>query len=424
MGTNVLTIETPRVYAPLLHPHRYKGAKGGRGSGKSHHFAEDLVERCVMVPGTRWVCIREIQKSLEQSVKFLVASKIEKLGVGAQFRVLNTHIETPGGGIITFMGMQNHTAESIKSLEAYDGAWVEEAQTLSQTSLDLLRPTIRKEGSEMWFSWNPRHATDPVDVFFRDNPPDSVVVKSTWQDNPWFPDTLRPDMEWDRRRDPEKYAHVWGGQHVQRSEACVFKNWRIEEFDTPPGTVFYFGSDWGFSTDPTVCVRCWIKGRILYVDWEAHKHKCEIEDSPALFDRVGCVTCSRLPLEVSCEGRDRDHGMARKWEITADSARPETISHMRRHGYPRVMPAKKGPGSLMEGVEFLQSYDIVVHPRCVHTADELTLYKYKVDPLTDRPTPILEDKKNHVIDSLRYALEQARQGGGRVRSTSESHLRS
>jgi phage terminase large subunit len=162
------------VFLPLISPARYKGAYGGRGSGKSHFFAEALIERCVMQP-TRAVCLREIQNSLKQSVKLLIEDKIKALGVGSQFRILETHIEAPGNGIITFQGMQNHTAESIKSLEGYHVAWFEGAQSMSQFSLGLLRPTIREEGSELWFSWNPRSAKDPIDVLLRssDRPRDA-----------------------------------------------------------------------------------------------------------------------------------------------------------------------------------------------------------------------------------------------------------
>lgn len=343
-----------------------------------------------MQPGLRWVCIREVQKSLEQSVKRLVEDKIEAMGVGQHFKVLKTEIGTPGDGLIIFQGMQNHTSESIKSLEGYDGAWIEEAQSLSQRSLDLLRPTIRKPGSEIWASWNPSRPTDPIDVLLRgqQRPPDAIVVEVNWYDNPWFPDVLREEMLWDRARDPDKYAHIWGGQYQRNSEARVFRNWRIEEFETPAHTVFYFGADWGFSVDPTVLVRCWIDGRTLYVDWEAYRVGCEIDDTPALFDAVP---------------------QSRKWKIVADSARPETISYMARRGF-RIEAARKGPGSLEEGVAFLQNYDIVVHPRCRHTIDELTLYSYKVDKLTGQVTPILEDKKNHVIDALRYATEAVRRG--------------
>ncbi len=148
------------VFRPLLQRSRYKGAYGGRGSGKSHVFAELLVRRCFEGP-VRAVCIREVQRSLDQSVKRLIEDKIQALGLGAAFTVQAERILGPSGAgdsRIIFQGMQNHTAESIKSLEGYDIAWVEEAQALSKRSLDLLRPTLRKPGSELWFSWNPTRA--------------------------------------------------------------------------------------------------------------------------------------------------------------------------------------------------------------------------------------------------------------------------
>jgi phage terminase large subunit len=388
-------IQTPRAFVPLLSPSRYKGSYGGRGSGKSHFFGELLIEECLSRPGLRWVCIREVQKSLEQSVKRVLEDKITKLGVGAAFRVLETEIRTPGGGLIIFQGMQNHTADSIKSLEGYDGAWVEEAQSLSQRSLDLLRPTIRKPGSQIWFSWNPRRATDPVEGLFRGSEPypDAVCVRANFTDNPWFKDTtLLDEMKWDRARDPDKYAHIWLGEYERNSEARVFKNWRVEEFDTPPDARFHHGADWGFAIDPTVLVRCYFVGRTLYVDREAYKVGCEIDRTPALFDALD-------PAKPKS---------AREWVMRADSARPETISYMRRNGYPRIEASLKGPNSVKDGIEFLKSYDIVVHPRCKHTIDELTLYSWKTDRLTNEVLPVLEDKKNHVIDALRYAVESIR----------------
>jgi phage terminase large subunit len=383
-----LVLETPEVFEPLLNPARYKGIHGGRGSGKSHFFAELLIEKSLM-DKTDAVCIRENQKSLDQSVKKLLEEKIQALNAGAYFEVQDAKIKSSLGGLIIFQGMQNHTAESIKSLEGYDVGWVEEAQTMSQKSLDMLRPTIRKEGSELWFSWNPRSPNDPVDVLLRGEnpPPGSIVVRANYTENPRFPEVLRIEMEYDRSRDPDKYAHVWLGEYQRNSETRVFKNWRIEEFDAPDGAHFRMGADWGFSVDPSVLVRCYIEGRNLYVDYEAYMMGCEIDMLPDLFDRVPD---------------------SRKWFITADSARPETISYMRKHGFPRINPAIKGPKSLEEGVEFLKSYDIIVHPRCKHLIDELTLYSYKTDPLTGQVMPILEDKDNHVIDALRYACEGAR----------------
>lgn len=383
-----LFIDTPRVFVPLLKPARYKGAWGGRGSGKSHFFAEMVVEESLAAK-TDIVCIREVQKSLNQSVKKLIEAKIEALGVSDHFRILNTHIEAANGGRIIFQGMQNHTADTIKSLEGYRIAWVEEAQSLSQRSLDLLRPTIRMEGSELWFSWNPRHKTDPVDALLRGDktPPGAVVVNANYTDNPFLPDVLRAEMEYDRRRDPDKYAHVWLGGYEQHTEARVFKNWTIEEFEAPTGATHRLGADWGFAVDPSVLIRCHLDGRRLMVDYEAYMVGCEIDQLPDLFDRVPD---------------------SRKWFITADSARPETISYMRKHGFPKINSAVKGPGSIEDGIEFLKSYDIVVHPRCTHLIDELTLYRYKTDPLTGVVLPILEDKNNHVIDALRYACEGVR----------------
>jgi phage terminase large subunit len=384
-------IQTPRVFKPLLPPARYKGVHGGRGSGKSHFFGELLIERSI---GEKLdaVCVREVQKSLDQSVKKLLEGKIESLNAGAYFEVQDQRILSRAGGRIIFQGMQNHTADSIKSLEGYDVAWVEEAQSLSQFSLDLLRPTIRKPGSELWFSWNPRDQTDPVDHFLRsdDPPPGSVVIQANYTDNPWFPDVLRVEMEYDRRRDPDKYAHVWLGGYRNNSEARVFRNWKIEEFDTPKGATFRLGADWGFSVDPSVLVRCYMEGRTLYVDHEAYMVGCEIDRLPDLFRTVPD---------------------AEKWFITADSARPETISYMQRHGFPRISAAIKGAKSLEEGVEFLKTFDIVVHPRCTHLIDELTLYSYKVDEATGKVLPILQDKDNHIIDALRYACEGVRRAG-------------
>ena len=386
-----LTIDTPEVFEPLLKSARYRGAYGGRGSGKSWFFAELAIEESISRK-TDIVCVREIQKSLDQSVKKLLELKIMQMGLSHRFTVKQSHIESDLGGMIIFQGMQNHTADTIKSLEGYNVAWVEEAQSLSQRSLDLLRPTIRAPGSELWFSWNPNFPTDPVDVLLRGEnpPPDSIVVQANYRDNPWLPQVLRDELEYDQKRDPDKFAHVWLGEYQRNSESRVFRNWKVEEFDLPESTVFRLGADWGYAIDPSVLVRCSIEGKRLYVDHEAYLIGCEITQLPDLFDRVPD---------------------ARKWFITADSARPETISYMQRHGYPKINAAIKGPRSVEEGVSFLQSFDIVVHPRCQHVIDELTLYSYKTDPLTGRVLPLLEDKHNHCIDSLRYACEGARKAG-------------
>ena len=385
---SVLRIKTPRVFVPLLAPARYKGARGGRGSGKSHFFAELWLDENIDRK-LDYVCIREHQKSLTFSVKKLLEQKIEHFNAGAYFDVQDKKIGSRRGGVTIFEGMQDHTADSIKSLEDFDRAWFEEAHRCSARSLKLLRPTLRKPGSELWFSWNLEQPTDPVDELLcsAEPPPRSVVVTANYFDNPFFPDELREEMEYDRRTDPDKYQHVWMGGYLEHSEALVFKNWRVEEFEVDEETIKRQGADWGYSVDPTVLVQCYIVGRKLFVPYEAYMVGCEIVDTPALFMTVP---------------------EAEKWPITADSARPETIAHMRKHGFPKVMPAVKGPRSVEEGIEFLKSFEIIVHPRCVQTQKELRTYSYEVDDLTGKVLPKLADRNNNVIDALRYACEGAR----------------
>ena len=221
---SILKIETPRAFKPLLLPSRYKGAYGGRGSGKSHFFAEKLVEDCLEEKGMLAVCIREVQKSLMQSSKRLLEAKIAALGVGHLFKVFEREIETPGDGVIIFQGLADHTAESIKSLEGFRRAWIEEAQALSARSLTLLRPTIRAAGSELWASWNPRRKSDAVDDFFRGAQPvaGASVICANWRDNPWFPAELEAERLIDLERYPDRYDHIWEGGYIRALEGAYF----------------------------------------------------------------------------------------------------------------------------------------------------------------------------------------------------------
>ncbi len=222
---SILQIKTAKAFAPLLKPARYKGVWGGRGSGKSQFFGDLMVEEHLMFPGHRSVCIREVQKTLSESAKRLIEDKIQEYGLEEQgFRILRDRIETPGGGVIIFMGMADHNNESIKSLEGFDRAWFEEAQTASSRSLQLLRPTIRKPGSEIWFSWNPSRKADAVDVLLRgDNlPTNSIVVKANWNDNPWLPDVLNEERLDDERNFPDSYDHVWEGGYITAQDGAYF----------------------------------------------------------------------------------------------------------------------------------------------------------------------------------------------------------
>lgn len=218
-----IRVDVPRALAPLLQPARYKAAYGGRGGAKSHFFAEQLILRCY-AGKTRAVCIREVQNTIRESVRQLLIDKIQALGLGTFFDVKEGEINGRNGSLIVFKGMQTYNAENIKSLEDFDVAWVEEAQTFSEKSLRLLRPTIRKDGSEIWFSWNPRHDSDAVDKFFRggEKPRNAIICPVNWYDNPWFPAVLVEEKEQDYASDEEMAEHVWGGGYEIITEAAYY----------------------------------------------------------------------------------------------------------------------------------------------------------------------------------------------------------
>ena len=226
-----LKIQTAEVFLPLLEPSRYKGAWGGRGSGKSHFFAEKLIEDSLAEPGEsgeglRSVCIREVQKDLARSSKLLIESKLKAFGIGEPdgFKVFRDVIETPRDGLMIFKGMNDYTADSIKSLEGFKRAWWEEAQAATLHSLNLLRPTIRSEESELWFSWNPRRKSDPVDKMLRGGqlPTGTVVVKSSWKDNPWLTKALEQERLDCLRTQPDQYDHIWEGGYVSVIDGAYY----------------------------------------------------------------------------------------------------------------------------------------------------------------------------------------------------------
>ena len=393
-----LVIETPEWAIPLLSPARYKGAFGGRGSGKSHFFAELLVEEHVANPNQRSVCIREIQKSLQFSARQLIVCKIQALGVSHLFDITLTEIRSiRGNGIIIFQGMQDHTADSIKSLEGFDRAWVEEAQNLSARSLKLLRPTIRNQGSEIWFSWNPDQPDDPVDSLLRPEngyAPDAIVVQVNAEQNPFLPQTLREEMEFDRKHNPDDFHHVWEGGYNTKTHAQIFAGkWRVDEFE--PGDDWegpYYGLDFGFANDPSAGVKCWRHDGRLYVEHEAGRIGLELDDTAKFMDE-------RIP------------GFCRH-VVRADSARPESISYLKRQDprkerpyIPLIEPVKKWPGSVEDGIEFIKSHkEVIIHTRCREMQKEARLYSFKTDKRTGDILPQIDDANNHYWDAVRYAL--------------------
>ena len=374
----------------LFKPARYKVAHGGRGSAKSWSVARALVLLSTQRP-MRILCCREIQKSIKESVHTLLTTQIEELGLDDDFDVFervirNRHTKAE----FLFEGLKGNT-KKIKSMEGIDIVWVEEADTVSNTSWQVLIPTVRKPGSEIWVTFNPDEETDPTyQRFVVTSPPNAIVVQVNWRDNPWFPDELRAEMEYLRSVDYDAYLHVWEGQCTRRSDAQVLNGkWRVEWFEPDPAWDGpYQGADWGFAADPSTLVQVYIDRTVmpprLMVYREAWGLRVDLDKTAELFDRV---PGARVPV------------------TRADSARPETISYMQNHGYPNIVGVEKWDGSVEDGIAFMRSFgEIVIHPECRHTAEEARLYSYKIDPLTGEVRPQVEDKHNHCMDAIRYAL--------------------
>lgn len=375
-------VTLPQYARELFKPYRYKVLYGGRGAARSWSVARALLIQAASRP-MRVGCFREFQRSIQDSVHRLLCDQIDLMKLPG-FEITNREIRHRCGSLFIFEGLR-HNVTKIKSLEGIDVAWVEEAEHVSSNSWDVLIPTIRKEGSEIWATFNPDQESDPTyQRFVVNTPPSTYLKKCSHLDNPWFPDALRREMEYLRKVDPEAAAHVWDGECRTMTDAQVLRGkWRIDDFE--PGDDWdgpYYGADWGFSTDPTVITKTWVHKRTLYVEHERYEIGVEVDHLAEFFHAVpGCA----------------------KHHIRADNARPELISHLQRKGF-KIQAASKWPGSVEDGVSYLRSFEvIVIHPRCKHTAQEARLWSYKCDRLSGDPLPTLAPGNDHAWDSVRYA---------------------
>ena len=218
-----LNIEFPEKLHFLFEPHRYKVARGGRGSAKSWSFARAILLRCIQKP-TRVLCTREVQKSIQQSVHQLLSDQIDAMGLGAQFEILTAEIRGPNGSAIFFSGLSEATATALKSFEGVDICWCEEAHAISAKSWKTLLPTIRKDGSEIWVTFNPELETDPTyEMFVTNPPPDCKSVLMNYGDNPWFPPVLEAERAHAKATmKPEDYGHVWEGRCKPAVEGAIY----------------------------------------------------------------------------------------------------------------------------------------------------------------------------------------------------------
>lgn len=395
----------PEKFEEFLKPHRYKVAEGGRGGAKSHFFANNGVQE-VFLRGKRMLCCREVQVSIKESVRALIVDKIEAQGLGRYFQIKESEILCPhNGGKISFAGLRQQgqersAADNLKSYEGYDICWVEEAQTVSKMSLDVLLPTIRKDGSECWFSYNRKSESEPVHDRFVNTefaPDDTVHIYVNWWDNPWFKDSpLYALMQSDRKNSPDDYRHIWCGLPRTFSKANLINNWEVREFEYDRYAKFHAGADWGFSPDPCTLIKSW-------PNW----------DTREIFVWDCLIKAELDPEQIDTQFFSLIPGI-KTIEIIADNARPELIAFLKKKGY-RIKSCRKGPGSIEAGLSWLSHWKIVIHPRCLKNkmnrmksdiTDEFKNYKRKIDPATGEPTSDIIDKHNHAIDALRYSYER------------------
>jgi phage terminase large subunit len=353
------------------------------------------------------------------------------MNLGWYYRITDNAIINRHNGTSFIFGGLHSNAHEIKSKEGLTHAWIEEAENVSKTSWSYLEPTIRTQwllpwqfwpkgthftaeeaelggrmvDPELWVSFNPAEESDFIYQLFVGGefpkpdfrpPPGAVVVMINWQDNPWFPENLRRQKDYLYATDPDGAEHIWGGKPRKQSAAQVLRGkYVVEDFEIGEHwSGPYNGTDWGFATDPTASVRCWIdeRERKLYISHEAFEYHTETDDTPALL--------SQIPDAALYVNR-------------ADNARPETISYCRRHGHPRIVGVEKWPGSVEDGISYLRQEfaQIIIHPRCTHTIEEAKLWSYKVDKNTQDVLPEVEDRNNHCWDGVRYALAPLIRGG-------------
>lgn len=392
----VARIEIPPKLIPAFEgSYRYRCSHGGRGSAKTRTFALMTAIRGYMAAmnGQSGVilCAREYMNSLEESSMEEVKQAIRSVPWLNDFYELGEkYIRTKCRSVnYVFAGLR-HNLDSIKSKARILIAWVDEAESVSEIAWTKLAPTVREAGSEIWVTWNPERDGSATDKRFRKNPPDNaVVVEMNYDDNPWFPSVLEDERLNDQARlDSATYAWIWEGAYLENSDKQVLANkYVVQSFPDDlwqQADRLLFGADFGFAKDPNTLLRQFILNDCLYIEYEAYGVGVELDHMPEFYDKIP---------------------EARKWPIKADSARPETISYLKRQGF-NISAAKKWQGSVEDGITHLRGFkQIIIHPRCKETAKEARLYSYKTDRITGEVLPVILDDNNHCWDAVRYGLD-------------------
>lgn len=399
--------ELPKLSRNFARPARTRVFKGGRGSGKTRGLAKRSAIRIYQLAelGVEGVFLasREHLNSLdESSMEEIKAAIGSEPWLADYFDIGEKYIRTKNRRIsYAFAGLR-HNLDSIKSKARIIGNWTDEAENVSEAAWRKLVNTLREEGdgwiAENWLSYNPESPESATHKRFVANPaPDCIVTTVNWTDNPWFPRLLNAARLEDQRLRPDTYDHVWGGEFLTLTEAQIFAG-KASVRDFEPGDDWdgpYNGLDFGFALDPTAAVEVYIHDDRIWIRREAGRTKLELDETSDYIE-------------------DRIPGFGQH-VVRADSARPESISYLKRNGVPQIEGAEKWKGSVEDGVEFIKSFEeVVIHTDCPQTAREFRLYSYKVDRLTGDILPIIVDANNHFIDAIRYALAPMIKQGGQA----------
>ena len=390
----------PKKLQFLFDPYRYKVAYGGRGSGKSWSMARALLLQASNKP-LRILCAREVQRSIKQSVHTLLNDQIQALGLGPLYEVLETEIRSRSGSSFSFTGLATNTVESIKSFEGCDVVWIEEAQTVSKKSWDILIPTIRKPDSEIWVSFNPNIDTDDTYQRFVVEPPENAkVVKVNYTDNPWFPDVLEQERLHSLKTNPD-YANIWEGDCKAAVDGAIYaneireaqENGRITTVPYDPMLKVHVVFDLGFNDSMAIilCQRGVSDIRIIKY----------IEDNHRTLDsfssEIRSLNYNWGTMFLPHDGKSRDY----KSGLSAEDI-------MRKQGWTvRIVPVS----SIESGIKIARMhFHKCYFDKSAHRLLEcLKNYKRSINSSTNEPGAPLHDEYSHGADAFRYMATSVEQ---------------
>lgn len=405
-----MNIQFPAKLQCLFKPKRRKVLHGGRGSGKSWAVARALLLLGAQRP-LRILCTREVQKSIKDSVHRLLTDQIQSMGLGAQYEVLENEIRGRNGTLFLFAGLAQHTVESIKSFEGVDVVWVEEAQVVTKRSWDVLTPTIRKNGSEIWITLNPDMETDETYKRFVDGQPeeseDSFVVQMNWKDNPFFPVTLERERLETLARDPENYDNIWEGKPKRVSDGAIYKYEVIRLYDenrvrqVPYDPLLRVHTVWDLGWNDAMTIGFWQRSgaEVRCIDY--------IEDSHQTLDWY-VAQIEKRPYRWGTDFLPHD---ARAKNIQTGKSAEELLTALGRNV--RVLEAL----DIEEGIRAAR----MMFPRVYFDRDKtgrllecLKRYQRAINQRTMEAGGPLHDEYSHGADMFRYAgmaVEEMGNGG-------------